>query len=353
MQQQQTSLSTVTPVESAVQSNIAGLEGAGIEVPHSTLPLTEKTLLAVDRLEGEHKQEGGEVNLPIQAQGVSDATVQRTPALTSHTEPKFIYASGRLKPHFTNLGLEKESEAATKLLNLKPNDFYTLFTYKDENDNQPYRYLAEQVSWILSIDNQDAYVLLPNSHDELNAFINTLEVTEKHNVADEVLSVAIGELGPVAPDALSNGQPLHMVRCYHLYHFTTAELMSELSVHNTTTTAIRDVLTALVPKPNVGESDSERAKNFLAYRYATIYAKTAGLEPKKDNNATDDKDSDQFLENLETKPSNTSPGRRIIDVILTYQRNVSGRKSTYYTSVDVTDLYPFLHSNLMDYVPSN
>ncbi|MCL1124965.1 cyanobactin maturation protease PatG family protein [Shewanella surugensis] len=269
------------------------------------------------------------------------------------TPPKYIYAAGQLRPHFTNLGLEKESEAATQLLNLKPKDYYDLFTYKDRHNNQPYRYLAEQVSWILSIDNQDAYVLLPNSNDELNEFINTLEVSDKHNVADEVLSVVVGVLGPVAPDELSNSQPLPMVRCQHLYHFTTAELMEELSVHNTTTTSIRDVLTALAPKPNVGASDHERAKNFLAYRYATIYAKTAGLAFSKDESGTEDKDSDQFLENLETKRSNNSPGRTIIDVIFTYQRNVSGRQSTYYTSVDVTDLYPFLHSNLMDYVPSS
>lgn len=340
--EQQASLPSVTATEAAISSMDTPEASQKKDETSITAQLTENEALSNTLSE-----------MQCKAQAVNEAPVQRAEAITSVTPTQFIYASGRLRPHFTNLGLEKESEAATKLLNLKPNDYYALFTYKDEHNDQPYRYLAEQVSWILTIDNQDAYVLLPNSNDELNAFINTLEVKETHNVADEVLSVAIGELGPVAPDALSNRQPLHMVRCYHLYHFTTAELMSELSVHNTTTTAIRDVLTALVPKPNVGESDSERAKNFLAYRYATIYAKTAGLKANKESNAADDKDSDQFLENLETKPSNTSPGRKIIDVIFTYQRNVSGRKSTYYTSVDVTDLYPFLHSNLMDYVPSN
>ncbi|WP_299008999.1 hypothetical protein [uncultured Shewanella sp.] len=340
MEQQQTSMPSKA-MEAAVSPMEHPEASQRTKTTSNTAQLTDKEVLSNSQNDSQPK-----------VQAVNEAPVQRASAI-ANTPAKFIYASGRLRPHFTNLGLEKESEAATKLLNLKPNDYYELFTYKDENNNQPYRYLAEQVSWILSIDNQDAYVLLPNSNDELDAFIHTLEVKETHNVADEVLSVAIGELGPVAPNALSNSQPLHMVRCHHLYHFTTAELMSELSVHNTTTTAIRDVLTALAPKPNVGASDSERAKNFLAYRYATIYAKTAGLEPNKANNSTDDKDSDQFLENLETKPSNTSPGRKIIDVIFTYQRNVSGRKSTYYTSVDVTDLYPFLHSNLMDYVPSN
>ncbi|WP_298769918.1 hypothetical protein [uncultured Shewanella sp.] len=342
MEQQQTSIVSVAAIEEATHSVTTHNVPQEIRPADNIAPLTENEALphAIS-------------NTQSKVQETKESPVQRVEAITSTTPTQFIYASGRLRPHFTNLGLEKESEAATKLLNLKPNDYYALFTYQDEHNDQPYRYLAEQVSWILTIDNQDTYVLLPNSNDELNAFINTLEVSDAHNVADEVLSVAIGELGPVAPDALSNRQPLHMVRCYHLYHFTTAELMSELSVHNTTTTAIRDVLTALVPKPNVGESDSERAKNFLAYRYATIYAKTAGLQANKENNATEDKDSDQFLENLETKPSNTSPGRKIIDVIFTYQRNVSGRKSTLYTSVDVTDLYPFLHSNLMDYVPSN
>ena len=299
--------------------------------------------------------------------------VQNTPVVANHTVPEnllqaqsysgndnrsnfvantpteYIYASGILRVHFPTRGLEKESEAAAKFLNISPRDYYALFSHKDEQGNQVYRYIAEQVSWILSIDNQDVYVLLPNSDDELNEFINTLEKKEGTTLTDEVLSVAIGILGPVAPKELSNDLPLRMVMCNHLYHFTTEALLQELNVSNTTTTAIRVVLNALTTKPNIGASAFERAKNFIAYRYSTIYTKTAGTDASDDTNA----EESQFLENLETKMSDNSPGRILVDIIFTYQKNVSGRQSTFFVSVDVTDQFPFLHSNLTNYIPSN
>lgn len=280
-------------------------------------------------------------------EGVSAPLVEtQTP-----TSKSYVYVAGQLRPHFPNRGLEREYDAAAQALGLNPRDFNKVFTAK-EGSNYLYRYIAEQVSWILSVSGQDVYVLLANSSDELDDFIDSLTFDSASNLADETYSVAIGEKGPMAPEDLSNGKPLPMVRCHHLYHFTTAQLQAELSENNTTTIAISNVLDALTKQPNTGESEFDRAKNFVAFRYPSIYAASQAANPSSCH-ANKQADDEQFLENLELQHSNVAPGRKIIDIILTYQKNISGRQTSYYASVDVTDLYPFLHSNLTTYIPTN
>ncbi|EAQ67632.1 hypothetical protein MED121_16934 [Marinomonas sp. MED121] len=271
---------------------------------------------------------------------------------TNHIlKPSYIYVAGKLRPHFPTRGLEKEYDAASQSLGANPSDFNKVFTYQ-ENNQTPYRYIAEQVSWILSVSGQDVYVLLPNSSDELNEFIDSLIFDADSNLADETYSVAIGSKGPLAPEEYSNGEPLPMVNCHHLYHFTTAQLQDELNDKNTTTIAISNVLEALTKQPNTGASDFDRAKNFAAFRYPSIYA-TRLASNQSSSYSSSNPDDEQFLENLELKHSNVAPGRKIVDIILTYQKNISGRQTSYYASIDVTDLYPFLHSNLTIYIPTN
>ena len=305
----------------------------------SELPTTE---VAVQRA----SESGQEViqQVPGTDAGNAETTLQAYAAESD----EYVYVAGKLRPHFPTKGMEKEYDAAAQALNKAPRDYYSVFSYT-EGQNQPYRYLAEQVSWILKVDDQDAYVLLPSTDKELDEFINTLNFNESDNLADDTITVAIGVLGSQAPASMSDSLPLRLVRCDHLYHFTTAELLSELSVQNTTTIAVSDVLNALIKKPNMGLADFERARNFIAYRYPTIYSNT--LRDALPSN-TQNRD-EQFLENLELRYSDSAPGRTIVDIILTYQKNISGRQISYYASVDVTDKYPFLHSNLTDYVPTN
>jgi len=263
----------------------------------------------------------------------------------------YIYVAGNLRVHFPSKGLEKEYEVAAQNLAINPRNFNQVFTYKNKDNYLGYRYIAEQVSWILSVSGQDVYVLLPNSADELDEFIDSLAFDPTSNLADDTYSVAIGIKGPIAPKQFSDDKPLPMVRCHHLYHFTTAQLQDELSAGNTTTIAISNVLDALTKQPNTGESDFDRAKNFIAFRYPSIYASS---QPSSTQCHGSNQDEDkQFLENLNLQYSNVAPGRTIVDIILTYQKNISGRQISYYASVDVTDQFPFLHSNLSNYIPTN
>lgn len=288
---------------------------------------------------------------PLQLNKSDSLTAIDDAILSTPASPEYIYVAGNLRVHFPSKGLEKEYEAAAQNLGINPRDFNQVFTYKNQDEYFEYRYIAEQVSWILSVSGQDVYVLLPSSADELDEFIDSLAFDSASNLADDTYSVAIGRKGPNAPKEMSDDKPLSMVLCHHLYHFTTEQLQNELSLGNTTTIAISNVLNALIKQPNTGESDFDRAKNFIAFRYPSIYA--SSQSNKKTCHGSSQNEDEQFLENLNLQYSNVAPGRTIVDIILTYQKNISGRQISYYASVDVTDQFPFLHSNLTDYIPTN
>ena len=122
--------------------------------------------------------------------------------------PITIYVAGKLRVEFANKGLEKECEAAAQELSaitnqsISPHDYGTIFGYEagKENDDsaylsrktRPYRYLAENAKWILSVDEQDTYVIEPHSVVELNEFIHFLKQNESQSNSHN-LCVIIGE----------------------------------------------------------------------------------------------------------------------------------------------------------------
>lgn len=266
-----------------------------------------------------------------------------------------VYVAGKIRVHFPNEGLEKENEAAAQEIGVQPYEYGKIFGYKDSNGFKQYRYLAEQASWILTVDDQDAYVLIPHTIVELNEFIAT------QNEPENYYTVAIGQSGPMAPPNMSDDLPLQTVNCNHLFSFSYEILLEKLRGYgiNTTTTAITNVLRQLCGQQNLGNTDFERAKNYLAFRYPYIYATTRqGLAVANtalvNTNIDNPIPSDDicFLVGIDTRYSDSAPGRVLVDVIFTYQQTISGRQFSYYTSVDVTERFPFLHRQLTDYISS-
>ncbi|MBB1486724.1 hypothetical protein [Oceanospirillum sediminis] len=302
----------------------------------------------------------------LQAQPIDSADAG--PALVDElVADEFVYAAGKLRLHFPTIGLEKECEAAAQELGVAPTEYHRIFSektrYPGSRDSsseaisyRPYRYIAEQVSWILTIDGQDAYVLVPQSVVELNEFINCLKVDEDDPMDNDRQIIAIGELGPMAPSDLSGDTALRMVSCKHVYPFSYKALEKELDGNsNSTTSAISSVLQLLKVRQNLGQNDFERAKNFIAYRYLDIYRLSLGQYQggrNYDNQSSVDQE-ECFLADLQTRYADNTAGRELVDLIFTYQKKVSGRQYSYYLSVDTTEMFPFLHAPLSDYIPSN
>lgn len=287
-----------------------------------------------------------------------------------------IYVAGQLRVEFANQGLEKECEAAAQELSsvtnqsVSPHDYGTIFGYeagKESNHaaylsrkTRPYRYLAENAKWVLSVDEQDTYVIEPHSVVELNEFVNFLKQREQADSNNQTLCVIVGEQLGYTNSGNEEDSILPKVRCKHMFAFNADNqaIESKLSESgiNTTTKAISDLLRLLNVKQNNGNTDSERAKNFLAFRYPDIYAirtseSVIHLDTKL-NTYKEDKEQ-EFLRSIDTRIAQSAPGHTLVDVIFHYQRSVSGRQFSYYATVDVSQLFPYLHSPLSDYIPHN
>ena len=351
-------MNTANTVEQTSETPITGAQTTGVQAINQAINMSampEATLMEHQLSippTGNNSEPGQVATQPPQ--------LQRQPLvadnLSANASAAYIYAAGNLFPYFPTVGLKEEYDSAVRVLNattnqkVDPKDYYAVFSHKDSHGYEVYRYIAEQVSWILKIDNQDVYVLLPSANDELTEFIFTLKRDENTNLTDDMLSVVIGVQGPMAPRELCEGAPLPMVMCKHIYSFTSETMLKELSKNiNTTSTYISNVLNSLLSKPNVGASDSDRARNFIAYRYSTIYIDTSSSQPSTPSSSEDN----EYLESMEAQPSLASSDRRVIDLIFTYKKIVSGRTNSSFVSVDVTDQFPFLHSDLTVYIPTN
>ncbi|QUJ69638.1 hypothetical protein KDD30_23175 (plasmid) [Photobacterium sp. GJ3] len=268
-------------------------------------------------------------------------------------------------------GLEKECEAAAQEIsakenrNVAPYQYGTIFGYIDkqpgsEQRTKPYRYLAENVNWILTVDEQEAYIIQPHSIVELNEFISYLRKLEQEQAdqSTELLCVIVGV--QEASRSVDAGEEiwLPVVQCNHIFDFdpNPAVILRKLgqSGENTTTTAIANLLNLLRVRQNLGASDFERAQNFLAFRYPDIYeTRTSGMLVSGEGNHNVQKDTEAFLLSIETQYSPSAAETTLVDVIFNYQRTISGRQFSYFASVDVSSLYPFLQSPLSDYIPTH
>ncbi|MCG7488385.1 hypothetical protein MHN79_02680 [Vibrio sp. Of14-4] len=285
--------------------------------------------------------------------------------------PIAIYVAGKLRVEFANKGLEKECEAAAQELSaitnqsISPHDYGTIFGYeagKESDDSaylsrktRPYRYLAENAKWILSVDEQDTYVIEPHSVVELNEFIHFLKQNESQSNSHN-LCVIIGEQFGYTESGNEEASVLPKVHCKHMFSFNADNEAVEKKLTgagiNTTSRAINDLLRLLNVKQNRGNTESERAKNFLAFRYPDIYAiRNSEVIEKSSEHTTAGQTEHEFLRRIDTRIAQSAPEHTLVDVIFHYQRSVSGRQFSYYATVDVSQLFPYLHSPLSDYIP--
>ncbi|ADZ91938.1 hypothetical protein GV054_13665 [Marinomonas mediterranea] len=255
-------------------------------------------------------------------EGLDSEVIQRACHCTTagctcdSTQP--VYALGELRPFFPSLDLQKEFAAAASSLNLKPDDYYGVFSYSYTDSSsglsfRPYLYLAEKACWAYSINNVDTYLVVPRFQNELDALIDALNPSNSPQQ-----SSLIGELGGLAPDGKCDDLRLPIVICNHVESNSTKD-MAPISL-----------------QLNDGASNEHRAINFLVFNYAAILPK--GLDLPKE------------LLSLTYQPYQQT-GRSLVELVLTYYEQ--GVEESYSCGIDVTDQYPFVDFPLRRYVPTN
>ncbi|CAM3789237.1 hypothetical protein VA7868_00446 [Vibrio aerogenes CECT 7868] len=295
------------------------------------------------------------------------------PVIPAPPVPQPVYVAGKLRVVFPDKGLEKECEAAAQEISsqtgktVAPYDYGTIFGYQTDPSQQngayssrktkPYRYIAEQINWVLSVDEQDVYLVRPNSVVELNEFIDYLATVEQSDgQLPHLLCVLIGEQQGTAQSDNLDQSLLPVIHCRHIFAFNadpqTIKDKIDHTGENTTTTAITNLLELMETRKNLGNSDFLRAKNFLTFRYPEIYQIQSDASGSRLSSGSHSQGDAAFLLNIQIEYAPSTSNQTLVNVIFHYQKAVSGRLFSYYASVDVTGLFPYLNTPLTDYIPA-
>ncbi|MCF6438440.1 hypothetical protein L1077_03220 [Pseudoalteromonas luteoviolacea] len=255
------------------------------------------------------------------------APVQRA---SNQANGELVYAIGKIQPSFPTLNLEKQYEAAALSIKANPDEFYKVFSYQVTTDNQPdltYRpflYLAQQATWVLTINLVDSYVLIPDTPTQLDALIDTTN----HLQDDYVMNGRL--VGFDMPNSRADYM-LPMVKVKHLIN--TADI--SIPVLADGQPANRQLALPTL-KPTTGLSGQDRAGNyFKSHFYQIVVGSDQQLLPE-----------DVLAIHVQVQDS--EPTRQVYEFILS-----SSDRSRYACNIDVTNQYPFVSSRLAPFAKSN
>lgn len=250
----------------------------------------------------------------------------------------YVYAIGSIKWRFPSPGVEKEflqTMAQEATANLS--DQQAVFNTLRQN-----RHLANEVCWVFSVENVDAYILVPRDIFLLDEFIQASAPGPRGIDVD----VIVGVRGSMAPPEMCNGLVVPVVLVDRTYSFNRNDLVNAIQKPETSDMsdeAFRSVNDELFDRiqqlaDNVGASDEHRALNYLAVRYQQIYTHTSNMNGR-----------DFSLTAVEIVPSRLSTTRKLVNVVFTYTNRGTDVAEKFAVRVDVTEKYPFLDKKLSPY----
>jgi|SRR5215208_470589 len=294
----------------------------------------------------------GEEEVMEQAQGVTRPVDQPAQATEVPTTPNpegagvttypYVYAIGRVEPHFPSLAVEKEFAQATGRAEQTEGltDRQALQSVLSERAN---RYLARQLCFVLTIEGLETYILQPRDPVDFELLGEAVRPSPSPTDVD----VVIGVRGPIAPSEACNGLIVPLVAFDQLYSFDVDSLIQGIPRPDTVSQDEEEQFRSTAEElfyritqiaDNAGATDEHRALNYLVVRYPAIYARTAEAHG-----------SNSSLSGVEVRPSRLSNTRRIVDVIFTYTNRNTDVTEKYFVRVDVTEEFPFLVTKMSPY----
>ncbi|MFF8913220.1 hypothetical protein ACF08M_07815 [Streptomyces sp. NPDC015032] len=247
----------------------------------------------------------------------------------------FVYAIGQIHCRFPNQGIEKEFAQVigrTKTKGLTDSQAMREALALPEN-----RCLARQLTYVLSIQGVEAYVLLPRYSEDYGKLIDAL----RPNPSPLDLDVVIGVRGPISMPDECNGVPLPEARFEQLYSFDRTSLVKAMKKPRGMTSeqfeaATEEVLTKILQiAENTGATHEARAANYVACRYAAVYTKTFESFA-----------NDFALASIDVHPSPVGETRHVMEFTLSYTDRRTDMTDRFSVLVDTQDMYPFLRNRL-------
>jgi len=253
-------------------------------------------------------------------------------------DPGYVYAIGRVDPRFPTLASDKEfAQAAGRTETAGLTDRQVLHDILSQREN---RYLARQLCYVLVVEGIDTYILQPRDPGDFDLLIDAVRADP---TADD-LDVVVGIRGPIAPPEMCGGLPVPVVFFDQLYSFDRGALIKAIprpdgmSAKQFEPQANELFNNVMQLADNAGALDEHRALNYLAVRYAAIYA-----------NHVEQHAGDFSLSGVDVRPSSLSGVRRIVEVVLSYTNRNTDFTQKFFVRVDVTEAFPFLVTKLSPY----
>lgn len=249
----------------------------------------------------------------------------------------FVYAIGKVRMRFPNIGVEKEfAQVASR----SETAGYTDRRVQYEVIRQ-HRYLARKVCYVLAIGDVETYILQPRDSADFELLIEAVGPDDDRDRLDAV----IGVRGRIAPMEMCNGLMVPLVAFDQLYSFDRESLRRSIPHRENipeerfleTASYVLDRMTQF--PDNAGATDEDRALNYLALRYNRIYEHTADAFGR-----------DQSFSGIEVRNAPLTATRKLVDVILAYTNRNNDVVEKYSVRVDVTDEFPFLVKGLLPYL---
>lgn len=251
--------------------------------------------------------------------------------------PQCVYVIGQFEPLFPRLSVEKEARQATaRAGGSKDTDRETMAKVLRDPTN---KYLVRQLCWVLSIMGVETYILIPRDGD-YQPLIDAYRA--EPNPGD--LELVIGVRGPIANPEICNGLLVPILIFDQIYAFDRKSLLDSIPKPKDADpkkflAAAGEMFDRIIQQTdNAGATDADRALNYLAVRYGSIYAHAA---EQFANNAS--------FTSIDVLPSPLSGTRRIVDVVFSFTDRSTDVVSKYFTRVDVTECWPFLVTKMSPY----
>jgi hypothetical protein len=247
--------------------------------------------------------------------------------------PGYVYSIGTITARFPNQSVEREFIQAWGRPNYGgPISDAVKYEVLSQGQNL---YLAREMCWTLQNESVDLYLLQPRAYSELTDLILALAPEAPGQI---MYDLVIGARGPIAPPEMCNGAQLPMVATTQIFSFTQEAFINQIVSYSETIkkpvtkeTALNAFSILIQLKDNAGQSDEDRAINYLTFKSMIIYVFEGEME--KDN---------FLLTAVTAQPSRLGGPRRIVDVIFSYTSNLTTEVRRFFTRVDVTGQFPFL-----------
>ena len=257
---------------------------------------------------------------------------------TGTTTPSYVYALGRVMPRFPSLAVEKEFAQTTgRAETTGLTDRQALQSVLSQRSN---RYLARQLCWVLEIEGLETYLLMPRDPADFDLLVEALRPAP----SPMDLDVVVGVRGPIAPPEMCNGLMIPIVAFDQIYSFDRDALIKAIPRPEKVTAkefepAAEELFDRIMQMAdNAGATDEDRALNYLAVRYPTIYATAAAAFGRNES-----------LTAVAVHPSPLSGTRNIVEVVFSYTHRTTDVTEKFFVRVDVTEEFPFLVTKMSLY----